>query len=361
MSKKFKSLLAVTVALCVGLSGCSEELPQPENTAPKLVKAITLSGGEHSRFRHFPAVVEASEDATLAFRVSGELQQLLVQPGQNVEKGQLIAKLDPTDFQIALEQAQANYDLAKAQFNRAEQLLEKQLASRSGYDEAKAQLQVTEAALKSAQTNLAYTELRAPFTGQVAQRFIENFENITAQQAIVSLQKNDVVDIAIQIPEDVLANLERGTDYRPEVRFEANKSQVFHARLKEYDTEADAATNTYKIVFSMPRPDAFIVLPGMSATVSVELDKIMKVKEGGWEIPAEAIFSDVTAGVQQSFVWLIDDNNQLKRQPVTLGAVHKNGFNVLAGLKYGDRVVAAGVHRLNAGETVRIWQKERGL
>jgi len=357
----FSLSASIYLSLLITLTACQEAPPEPTTAPTKLVKVITLSDEGATKYRNFPAIVEATDNALLAFRVSGQLQQLLVLPGAEVKQGDLLAKLDPTDYQLALASAQANYDLALSQFKRAEQLLSQQLVSRSGFDESKAQLQVTDAALKVAKTNLAYTELHAPFDGQVAQRFVQNFENITAQQAILTLQKNQSIDIAIQLPEDFLANINKASQYQPEVRFEAQKKTVFRATLKEYDTEANSATKSFKVVFSLPNPTDFNVLPGMSATVSIELNKVMKTNIAGWRIPAEAIFGETLNGQKNSYVWLVNDNNQVEKTLVSISGINENGFSVSSGLKYGDRIVAAGVQMLNEGDTVRIWHKERGL
>lgn len=350
-------------AMLLAIAGCSGEAETrvADVQSTKLVKTLTLQSADRGGYREFPAVVEASEEATLAFRVSGELKLLNVTAGQHVEAGDVLAALDPTDYQIAVDQARANYDLAKVQFDRSKTLLDKQLASKAGFDEAKAQLKVAEAALKSAETNLAYTELHAPFSGQVAQRYVENYESIMAQQPVFSLQKNTVVDVAIQIPEDLLSNLDKDSQYQPEVRFDTHPNDVFRATLKEYDTDADPATNTYKVVFQLTRPEAFNVFPGMSATVRAQLDQVMKVKNGGWNVPAAAIFTDGTGNNEQSYVFVVDSNNQLHKRAVTLGNITDDGFVVISGLASGEQIVAAGVHRLQDGETIRIWHKERGL
>jgi RND family efflux transporter, MFP subunit len=170
-----------------------------------------------------------------------------------------------------------------------------------------------------------------------------------------------VVDVAIQIPEDMLSNVDKDSQYQPEVRFDTHPEQVFRARLKEYDTDADAATNTYKVVFQLARPETFNVFPGMSATVRAQLDQILKVKNGGWNVPAAAIFSDGTGESEQSYVFVVNSSNQLEKRAVTLGSITDDGFVVTGGLQNGEQIVAAGVHRLKAGETIRVWHKERGL
>ena len=165
----------------------------------------------------------------------------------------------------------------------------------------------------------------------------------------------------MQIPEDMLSNVDKDSQYQPEVRFDTHPDQVFRAKLKEYDTDADAATNTYKVVFQLARPETFNVFPGMSATVREQLDQIMKVKNGGWNVPAAAIFSDGTGASEQSYVFVVNNSNQLEKRAVTLGSITDDGFVVTGGLQNGEQIVAAGVHRLKAGETIRVWHKERGL
>ncbi|MEP1447698.1 MAG: efflux RND transporter periplasmic adaptor subunit [Paraglaciecola sp.] len=361
MNFKLSQNIVIGLLVAALLLGCQDANDKVTSEPAKLVKAITLKDEGQSKYRNFPAIVEASEDAILAFRVSGQLEQLLVLPGAQVQTGELLAKLDPSDYLLALESAQANYDLALSQFTRSEKLLSEKLVSRSGFDEAKSQLQVTDAALKVAKANVAYTELHAPFTGQIAQRFVQNFENITAKQSIVTLQKSETIDVAIQVPEDVVSNIDETTTYQPEVRFEADKSKVFRAKLKEFDTEANSATKSYQVVFSLPKPVDFNILPGMSATVSIELDKVMKSKQGGWNIPSAAIFSEVSNGQENSYVWRINAKNQLEKVQVTFDGFNENGFNVISGLNYGDSIVSAGVQLLSENDTVSIWHKERGL
>lgn len=363
MKNIIKIQLSMLMAAIVMLTGCGEDDVEqaPKAEPPKLVKAITLTHGSNGEYREFPGVVEASKDAILAFRVPGQLFKLEVTSGQMVEEGELLAQLDQTDYQIAVDRAQANYDLAKIQFERTEKLLEKNLTSQSGFDGAKAQMQVAKAVLKAAEANFSYTELRAPFSGQVAQRFVENFESISPQRPVFLLQKTSDVSVAIQVPEDLLSNAERSSEYQPEVRFDTHPDQVFRAKLKEYDSEANPATNTYKIVLSLPRPESFTVLPGMSATVIAELDQFMKSTAKGWSIPASAIFSGTESGEQKSYVWVIKLDQHLEKREVQVDGITEEGFRVLEGLSYGEQIVTAGVHRLSEDEPVRVWQKERGL
>lgn len=341
-------------------TACSEQVSESKEPLIRPAKFYYVSDQSAEKIRNFPAVVEASEDATLAFRVSGVISELLVKPGQEIAKGELLAKLDPTDYLIRVEQAQANYELASSQYNRSKQLLTQKLISPSMYDESQAQLQVAQATLKTAKKNLQYTELHAPFDGEVAKTYVEAFENVVAKQVILNLQDRDKVDIAIQVPESFIANVKKGSGYQPTVRFDPKPELEYKSTLKEWDTKADSVTNTYRVVFSLNRPSEFNALPGMTANLSVELSKVIKTDVNQLSVPIESIFAQSQDGVINQFVWKVKDGTVVK-SPVKVGALKEDSIEVVQGISVGDIVIAAGVHRLYEGTKVREWKKERGL
>ena len=305
MKKLFLSMLPVFILL-----GCSQEVQTESEITSRPAKFFHVKSGVNDKWRSFPAVVEASEDATLAFRVSGVIEELLVKPGQPVAKGDLLAKLDPTDYLIRVEQAKANFELAESQFGRSQQLLKQKLISPSMFDEAQAQLQVARASLKTAKKNLQYTELYAPFEGEVARTYVENFENVVAKQVILNIQDRESIDIAIQVPENFIANVRKDTGYQPTVTFDPKPEFSYKATIKEWDTTADPVTNTFRVVFSLKRPPEFNVLPGMTASLKAELDKVTFAKSDAIVVPTTAVFSEVGEGDASQFVWkVIGDGN----------------------------------------------------
>lgn len=328
------------------------------------VKLFTVNAGGAGVIRQFPAVVEPSENVRLAFRVSGKLTQVLVRPGQTVAEDQLLAKLDDTDFALLVEQASARYQLAKTQFERSEQLINQKLVSQSVFDEAKAQFQVAAADLKTSEASLSYTELHAPFGGIISRQLVENHENIAAQQAILELQLRDSVDIVIQVPEDVISNVKKELDYQPEVVFDSHPEFRYRAKVKEWDARPDPATNSYKVVFTMPTPQDFNLLSGMTANVIAEMDKISRFEHYVSYIPASAIFSPPQQSVSsaQKFVWVYNaDTQQVTQRLVQVAELTSAGLAVTAGLNAGEQIVSAGVQQLTEGQHVRPWQRERGL
>jgi len=354
-------LLGLTLVSTIACSKQESTLAEP---TVRPVKLFQVADATAKKIRQFPAVVEPTENARLTFRVSGKLTQFAIRPGQEVSKGQVLGLLDQTDFKLKVEQTRARYQLAKAQFDRAASLIGQKLVSQAMYDEAKAQLQIAEADLKTAETNLTYTELVAPFSGIVSRTLVENHENVAAQQAILELQLKGMVDVVIQVPEDVIALVKKDLHYQPDVVFDSYPSLSFKASIKEWDTRADSATNSFKVVFSMPAPAEFNVLSGMTANLIADISALVKHSRSGVLIPASAVFSANEQAPEQDekMVWVyLPDQGLVQRRAVTVGHLTDQGVEVLSGLTAGEQVVTAGVYQLTEGQKVRPWQRERGL
>ncbi len=346
------------------VSACSEAVSDDaRRPAVQPVKIYQIQDTDSRGLRSFPAVVEAAEVAQLAFRVGGEIIEFPVRPGSRVEQGQLIARLDPTDYQLVVNQAQAQYDLAEAQFTRTENLVAKEVISPQQFDEVRASRDISKANLETARANLRYTELRAPFAGTIAHVFVEKHETVQPQRPIATLQLDNAIDVSIRVPENLFSQVQRQTDYQPDVIFPAAPGERFKATLKEWDAMADPASNTFKVVFTLPTPPAVNLLPGMSATVLVDTHAVMAVQADTLLVPPSAVFSPTGQPADDGFyVWVYQaDGGTVTRRAVTVGDVGSAGIEIVEGLAIGDQIVVAGVHQLSEGQPVRPWVKERGL
>ncbi|MCV2883093.1 efflux RND transporter periplasmic adaptor subunit [Aestuariibacter sp. AA17] len=353
-------LFLLGISLVSLLSGCSSEVEVEQEEVIRPVKLYRVQDAHDDMLRSFPAVVEANQGSFLAFRVSGELVEFPVLAGQEVKKGALLAKLDPEDFVLQVEDRKARYELARTQLERIESLRQKGIASESEYDQAKANAQVAEAALKKAQTDLQYTELRAPFDGTVARVFVKNFESIQAKQNILRLENRDLMDVTIQIPEKLVARVKKDSGYNPTVVFDGYPDLAYELSIKEWDTTADKRTLTYRVVFTLPVPEEFNLLAGMTGSVFIDLSKVTTIDTSFIRVPVEAVFSTPTSG--ESRVWKYDAESQsVSSQPVVVGELLEGMIEIKDGLKSDDVVVAAGVHTLANGMKVRPYMRERGL
>ena len=325
------------------------------------------AGGSDTRT--FPATVEPTLDAQLAFRVNGEVSAIQVVAGQEVEQGQILAQLDDKDFRLQLRQAQAKYDLTVSQHKRAKQLLADKLIASSAYDEAKAQLDIAEAQLDSAKTNLTYTKVVAPFKGTVAQLHVEAFEFVQAKQPIMELQGRDTIDVAIQVPEQLMVQIQKSDEteqYQPSLIFDAKPDRKYKVKLKEHDITPNPATKSYKVVFSMPTPKDLNVLSGMTGKLVAEMNKVLQNTDFSLLVPVEAVFvpnDKADSGLQ--FVYRLTSQNKTELVKVTVNKIGQKGAYIQPAeqgrLSVGDTVIAAGSHLLNEGQEVRPWQQERGL
>ena len=391
-----KKFLKVAAGLCFAAAVCvvlgrlrsvRESEPEPEAVRP--VRTVALGGGEGRNARRYFGTVQGGKRVELSFRVAGPLKTIAVEKGASVKKGDLLATLDPRDFQTRLKQAQsaqaqaqAQYEDAKTNFKRYENLYKQRAISKAQYDASKTQVDVTRSAVNTAAAQTAAardalkdTELRAPFNGVIADRMVENFQDVAAKQAIFSLQDISTLEIVFSVPEgDVLlaplpegVNLktlteEDGTLFSLTALFDAIPDREFPLALKEFAAQADARTNTYPVTAVMPRQEDVYFLPGMAATVEVDFSGIAKGdrREGGYPIPAVAVLNQGA----ENFLWRYKPDAQsngegtVHRVPVTVGAPRNDGSLEVSGpaLRPGDVIVTAGVHYLREGQRVRLME-----
>ena len=358
-------LLGLT--LMAMLVGCQNQDSMVEDTSGEMVRPakivpVLTSGIGYTRT--YPGTLEASEKADLAFRVSGQLSQLPAQAGIRVSKGDLLARLDDTDFLNSVEEREARHQLAKVQHEQSQKLLQQKLASQLNFDKSRAELKSARASLDQAQANLGYTYLYAPFDGVVAQVEIENFQSVQAMQSIIRLQDDRSLDVHFSVPESIISQLHRIDD--PEVLkticgkvyFAAHPDKVFDACYKESETVADPVTRNYAAKFTLDDISELALLPGMTA--SIEIDFSPYLANSGTSrmfVPVEAIFEE--QGKQ--WVWLVDDASQARKIQVFGGQFEADLIEITSGLKAEDHVIAAGVSYVREGMTVRPMSKERGL
>jgi multidrug efflux system membrane fusion protein len=226
--------------------------------------------------------------------------------------------------------------------------------------DAEAAAASTAARLSIQQKALADTKLTASFDGVVADLFVDNYENITAKQAILVLQATDYVDVTVDVPESRIAEVdparteigETASTFAMTLDYFPNRS--FTVLPKEYSTQADELTLSYKVTFTMPRSDDVTLLPGMPATITET--KPIEIKGGqGFLLPADAVPVD-TAG--QYFVWNLKEEQKdiftVQRKEVDIGEMLDDRIVVIKGVSEGERIAAAGVHILKEGQRVRL-------
>ena len=322
---------------------------------PRLVKTMVVKDRGSVRFT-YPAVVDSSERADLSFEVSGLLIEVGVKAGDKVEKGEVVARLDPRNFEISVDGTKAKYETASSDVERNRPLAEKEYISKAAFDRLIAIRDVAKAELDTAEKRLSDAYLRAPFSGIVADEPIDNFQTVQAKERILMLQKIEEVEIVLNVPAGDIV-FKNGETSKVLVRFEDVPGREFEATLKSFATVADAETQTYRVKLAMSSPSGVNILPGMAATVSakgiVESEQML-IKE--YTLPVYAVLADEKGA---SYVWLVDERSMtVYRQPVKVSSLTDRNILISEGIKSGDIVVTAGGAYLEEGRNVHIATKE---
>lgn len=346
--------ISLIAALVSGMIACDKQdktKPEP----PRPVKSIVLGKGKTTIDRHFPGKVLPALRADLSFEVAGKLVQFPIKKGEMVKQGQLLAQLDPKPFEDAQQQAKARYTLAKSQYYRGKELIKGNYISRAEYDKLQSSYQVTDANLSTAKRNLKDSTLTSPFTGIIADTYVENHEQVNAKQTLMSLHDITELDIETHVPEKFMLKLkEKKKDNSSNVKvvFDAYPDKSFAVDFKEFSSQADPDTQTYAVVFKMKQPEGINVLPGMSVTVNASISNKNYDHPEYYKLPVSAVFA--TKG-QQSYVWIVNPKtNTVSKKEVTTGNMQDSSIEVLSGLKPGQRVVTAGVHNLRENQVVAV-------
>ena len=346
--------LAALVAMAV--LACGEEAPPPES-APRPVKIFTVGGEGASRTLEYPGEVQAVQHAEMSFEVQGRIIEFPVDEGQVVEQGQVLAKLDPRDYEADLSARRAQVEQARTEYQRQQTLLEKDVAPRQDVERARRNLEVTRAGLQTAQKAVEDTELRAPFAGVVARKLVRDFRNVRAKEPVLILEDDSGLQVQVNVPERdwvyARGRGERspeGSDrLNPRVHVSNYPDRSFPAELREVATAADPTTRTYAVTLSFDVPGDVNVLPGMTAKVS--LDVPGEVAGGALAIPARAVIDDGSGGPR---VWRVDPEAlTVTSVGVELGELSGDRIEVRDGLSPGDQIAVSGVHELREGAEVR--------
>jgi len=339
----------------VFLNGCGRKKVAEESQIARPVKTMVIQGAADIT-RTYPGKVQGTQRVNLSFRVSGPLVDLPINEGDKVKKGQLLARIDPRDFNVAQEKARAEYEKADADFKRYLALYEDDAIPLADLDLYRAKRDVAKSELDKASDALNDTYLKAPFDGIIGEKFVENYEYVQDKQNILSMNDVSKVEIVVDMPEGVIASAKEGIEIKLEVSFDSAPGREFPVTIKEVSTQADPETQTYKVTVIMPQPEGVNILPGMTASLQTRISpEDLKKISGKQEItvPVTAVFPDETG---KSFVWVVDPKDlTVHKREVKVGAITGTaGIQVLGGLSAGERIVVSGVNQVQEGTKVKL-------
>ena len=354
-------------ALATSLLSCGKkEEKKVEVAVVRPVKLVTVVSGKEALDRSLPGTVRASQRLELAFQVEGTLIQLRAREGQSVKKGDVLARLDSRDFEVAVRDAESQVErnqalvrLAAVELDRLERVKKADpgAVAQSHIDRAlqrkamaQADLRSSEAALDMAKLRLSYTYLKAPFSGIVSNRFLDNFQEVRAKQIVLALDDLSLVEVFVELPESLMAPIRTPGAYLVYAEFAPAPGKRYPLTLKEYSLRGDPKTLTYQVTFQMPQPKEGVkILPGMTANVMAEPKKgaVLPIV-----VPAVAVFSHESGGPH---VWVVkpEDMTVHLRKVKTGDLAGTDGIEIVEGLERGETIAVSAVSLLREGMKVR--------
>jgi RND family efflux transporter MFP subunit len=341
--------------MAVLLAACSKKEPPPEPVRPVLsVKVEALSEENLGRFA---GSIQARYESNTGFRVGGRIASRNVDVGAEVEKGTLLATLDPSDQQNQLRSAQG--DLAKVQAQlinaqanarRQQALFDRGVGAQAQLDIAMTDLKTTQASLDQARAavnqskdQLGYTELRSDHRAVVTAWNAEAGQVVTAGQQVVTLAQPDIKEAVIDLPDTLVDQIP--SDVVFSVAAQLDPSINTTAIIREIEPQAQSATRTRRARLTLAdTPDGF----RLGTAISVTLSSAIKPRI---ELPATAL-QEVDGKPR---IWVIDTQNKtVSPRDVTVISRTDNSVVLAGGVKNGERVVSAGVNSLKPGQSVKL-------
>jgi RND family efflux transporter MFP subunit len=348
-----KALAAVS--LLPLLAACQDQavsaIAKPER--PVQVQQVAFRSDHASR--EFVGVVRARHETDLGFRVAGKITDRIVNAGDRVRAGDLIARLDPEDLRLQVASAEAEISAATSNFVQASSDEERFTSlkargyaavadyerKKSARDEAEGRLERARRSLELARNQLAYAELRANADGVITATLAEPGQVVAIGQAVVRLAQQGEMEAAVALPETWLAEARLS---KASVRLWSGPTQSFTARLRELSPQADPSTRSYAARFTIVEPDDSVAL-GMTAILTLTHPAPAVAK-----LPLAAVLDRGTG----PSVYVVDKAGMLELRRVEVASFTGDAAPLTAGVHAGERVVTLGVQKLGAGEKVRV-------
>jgi RND family efflux transporter MFP subunit len=337
------------------LAACDDHAASATAKPERPVEVERVAFENENATREFVGVVRARYETDLGFRVAGKIVSRVVNVGDRIKVGDVVARLDPRDLKLQVESAEAEFAAATSSLQQAASDLDRYTTlktrgwasiadfdrKKAAKDEADGRLERAKRALDLAHNQLDYSDLKADADGVITSTLAEPGQVVAIGQPVVRLAHRGEKEAVVALPETWLAEA-RGS--KATVQLWSEPGRTFTARLRELSPQADAATRTYAARFTIDNPDNSVAL-GMTATVTLSHSADVQVAK----LPLAAILNRGTG----PSVYVVDTSGALQLRPVKVASFTEEEALVTSGVSDGDRIVKLGVQKLDAGERVR--------
>lgn len=345
--RKYCIVFGLFIGLLAG-SSCSNRKTGEADIAN--VRLFTVKNADNTSVQEFPGRVKAAEEVSMAFKVSGTLKRVCVEDGSRVSAGQLVAEIDPRDYQVQFDATEAEYLKVKAEAERVMALYADSVSTADAYDKARYGLKQITAKYENARNQLADTKIYAPFNGFVQKRLFDPPTVLAAGMPVVTIVSGGRQEVEINIPAS--AYMRRHEMRSFQASFDFLPGLKIPLRLISIAPKANA-NQLYTVRLALPQEVSPQPSPGMNTMVSIATQM-----EGGEQtrIPSSAVF---TKG-GKSCVWVYNEKDgTVELRTVSVERLHTDGTTIVTeGLAAGERIVVAGVHKLTDKQKVKPLEDE---
>ena len=334
----------VIIGLLTVLMVCScSEKKRNGTKAPTRVKTEMVSSASEMTGQTFVGVVEESEGTAVSFTGMGVVKRMLVNEGQAVAKGQLIAEMDDTQARNLLNGAEAQMNQANDALERYKILHDNGSLPEVQWVEIQSKVAQAKSQYEVAKKNLADCRLIAPVSGIIGKKLVGAGETAMPSQAVVTVLDINKVKVKVAIPEAEVSDITASTP--SVINVEAAQKQVSGGKI-EKGVQADALTHTYEIKINVQNADRKL-LPGMVA--SVRFNGQLTIDNGQLFLPVTSVQRRADGSM---FVWTVAKDSTAHRTTVTTGNTQGNRITIDSGIENGQRVVTEGYQKLSEGTKV---------
>ena len=331
-------LVPALLACALILGACAQdEAPDSESTETEEeeIIAVPVEVGLPTRGDIFAvysgtAPIEAFAEADVIAKVAGEVREILVEEGDNVRKGQVLARLDGDRLRLELSQSEANLNKLQRDYERNVDLKEKGLISTGDFDKIRYEMEALEASYNLARLELDYTQIRAPIDGVISNRYIRLGNTVSVNDAVFEVTSLDPLVAYLHVPEREYRNIREGQIVGIDI--DALAGQRIVATVTRVSPVVDPNTGTFKITIEISDEQRRIK-PGMFGRISIVYDQHVNVLQ----VPRSAILEDDG----ETSVFVVEDDKAMRRQVVT-GYSNAGKIEVVEGLTDDDQVITVG-------------------
>jgi membrane fusion protein (multidrug efflux system) len=332
------------MALLTPITGCGKKAAAGAGGGGMAVPVIAVEAKLQPITESLSLVgsILANELVEIKSEADGTVQEIKFTEGQQVNKGDLLIRLDETKFTTALAEAESNFKLSKATFERAQELSKGRLISQQEYDQAAATFELNRATVERRQRDLKDARIYAPFSGVVGARIVSPGQVIARDTRMTVLVDLDPVKVEISVPERFLSQVHVGQEL--ELSVAAFGTRKFRGQVYFVAPEVDPATRTALIKAQVANPQQELH-PGMFAN----LDLTLKVRDAAVVIPESALVLQQ----DKTSVWVVDADETAQPRPVVIGLRMPGLIEITRGLQNGEKVITEGTQKVRPGGKVK--------